>query len=210
METGLPQRRTMTRERLRSRFHVAGLIAAFVLLTGCAGSFGPGLTELPASQGWQPLPIGDWVLNEGIEARTMVFCPREACAQPGFASVLAFSGRQAQQMEQALKADPERLARLFSKPPETAGKPGATKTAASTAPAKPKSTTRVSRFEAEGTSGLIVEIRALDAGPQDRGARSAATAILHGREGDRLVLAIAVSPDAGSARRDAVAAWRSR
>lgn len=195
----------MTRERLRSRFHVAGLLAALMLLTGCAGSFGPGLAELPASQGWTPLPIGDWVLNEGIEARTMVFCPREACALPGFAAVLAFSGREAGQMEQALKAEPERLTRLFSRPPESAGKPGATKTAASKTPAKLKSTTQVSRFEAEGTSGLLVEIRA-----RGDSAKTATTAILHGREGDRLVLAIAVSPDPESARRDAVAAWRSR
>lgn len=196
----------MTRERLRSRFHVAGLLAALMLLTGCAGSFGPGLAELPASQGWTPLPIGDWLLNEGIEARTMVFCPREACAQPGFAAVLAFSGREAGRMEQALKADPERLARLFSKPPpDSARKPAATKPAAGKADARPGSTTQVSRFEAEGTSGLLVEIRA-----RGNGAKSATTAILHGREGDRLVLAIAVSPDSDSARRDAVAAWRSR
>lgn len=196
----------MTRERLRSRFHVAGLFAALMLLTGCVGPFGSGFAELPASQGWTPLPIGDWVLNEGIEARTMVFCPREACAQQGFAAVLAFSGREAEQMEQALKADPERLARLFSKrPSESARKPAAPKPAAGKADPRPRSTTQVSRFEAEGTRGLLVEIRA-----RGDSTKSAATAILQGREGDRLVLAIAVSPDSESARRDAVAAWRSR
>lgn len=196
----------MTRERLRSRFHVAGLLAALMLLTGCVGPFGAGFAELPASQGWTPLPIGDWVLNEGIEARTMVFCPREACAQQGFAAVLAFSGREAQQMEQALKADPERLARLFSKrPSESARKPAAPKPATGKADPRPRSTTQVSRFEAEGTRGLLVEIRA-----RGDSTKSAATAILQGREGDRLVLAIAVSPDSESARRDAVAAWRSR
>ncbi|MDP3255387.1 MAG: hypothetical protein Q8S58_01345 [Bosea sp. (in: a-proteobacteria)] len=196
----------MKRERLRSRFRITGPLATVLLLSGCAGDFGAGIAELPAAQGWERLPIGGWVLNDGIEARTMVVCPREACAQQGFASVLVFSGAEAGRMEQALKADPQRLARLFSKPPsDPARKPAAPKPAAGKADSRPKSTTRVSRFEAEGTSGLLVEIRALDAST-----KSAATAILHGREGDRLVLAIAVSPDAGSARRDAVAAWRSR
>jgi hypothetical protein len=195
----------MTRERLRSRFHVVSLVCVLTLVAGCTGPFGAGFAELPASQGWQPLPIGDWVLNEGIEARTMVFCPRENCPQQGFASVLAFSGREARQMEQALKADPERLAGIFSKRPETTGKQETKKTAPGTASTKPKSTTRVSRFEAEGTSGLLVEIRA-----RGDSVKSATTAILHGREGDRLMLAIAVSPDAESARRDAIAAWRSR
>ncbi len=206
MDDGSPPRQILKRERLRSRFRVMGPLTAALLLSGCAGDFGAGIAELPAAQGWQPLPIGGWVLNEGIEARTMVVCPRDACAQPGFASVIAFSGREADKMEQALKADPERLARLFSKPPsDPARKPATGK-----ADLRPKSTTRVSRFEAEGASGLLVEISARDTGASDTGSKSAATAILHGREGDRLVLAIAVSAEAESARRDAVAAWRSR
>ncbi len=206
MDAGSPPRQILKRERLRSRFRVMGPLTAALLLSGCAGDFGAGIAELPAAQGWQPLPIGGWVLNDGIEARTMVVCPRDACAQPGFASVLAFSGREADKMEQALKADPERLARLFSKPPsDPARKPATPKPATGKADLRPKSTTRVSRFEAEGASGLLVEISA-----RDTGTKSAATAILHGRDGDRLVLAIAVSAEAESARRDAVAAWRSR
>lgn len=211
MDAGSPPRQILKRERLRSRFRVVGPLMAALLLSGCAGDFGAGIAELPAAQGWQPLPIGGWVLNDGIEARTMVVCPRDACAQPGFASVLAFSGREADKMEQALKADPERLARLFSKPPsDPARKPATAKPATGKADLRPKSTTRVSRFEAEGASGLLVEIRARDTGASDTGSKSAATAILHGRDGDRLVLAIAVSAEAESARRDAVAAWRSR
>jgi hypothetical protein len=216
MDAGSPPRQILKRERLRSRFRVMGPLLATLLLSGCAGDFGAGIAELPAAQGWQPLPIGGWVLNDGIEARTMVVCPRDACAQPGFASVLAFSGREADKMEQVLKADPERLARLFSKPPsDPARKPAAPKPTTGKADARPKSTTRVSRFEAEGASGLLVEIRARDTGASDTntkdlGSKSAATAILHGREGDQLVLAIAVSAEAESARRDAVAAWRSR
>lgn len=211
MDDGSQPRQIIRRERLRSRFRIMGPLTAALMLSGCAGDFGAGVAELPAAQGWQPLPIGGWVLNDGIEARTMVVCPREACAQQGFASVLAFSGREADKMEQALQADPERLARLFAKPPaDPARKPATPKSATGKADARPKSTTRVSRFEAEGASGLLVEIRARKAGTTDTGSKSAATAILHGREGDRLVLAIAVSAEAESARRDAVAAWRSR
>ena len=187
---------------MRSRFHVAALIVGCaMLLSACSSHFGAGIAELPASQGWQPLPIGSWVLNEGLEARSMVFCPRDACAKQGFASVVAFAGREAQRMEQALKADPASLARLFSKPPADDGR--GRKKARPKGPAK--SITSVSRFEAEGMVGILVEIRAKDAS-----GKSAATAILHGREGNSLVVALAVAQDAEAARRDAVAAWRSR
>jgi hypothetical protein len=190
------------RERLRSRFHVAPLLAGLsLLLAACAGQFGVGMAELPASQGWQPLPIGAWVLNDGLEARTMVFCPRDACTRQGFAAVVAFSGSEAARMEQALKADPASLTRLFSRPP-TNDRRGASKTR----PKGPaKSATTVSRFEAEGVPGILVEIRATDAS-----GKSATTAILRSREGDSLVVALAVAEDAAAARRDAVAAWRSR
>lgn len=190
------------RERLRSRFHVAPLLAGLaLLLAACAGQFGAGIAELPASRGWQPLPIGSWVLNDGLEARTMVFCPRDACTRQGFASVVTFSGSEAARMEQALKADPASLARLFSKPPADDGR----KRQKAKPKGPPKSTTAVSRFEAEGVPGILVEIRARDAS-----GKSATTAILHGREEDRLVVALAVAEDAAAARRDAVAAWRSR
>lgn len=171
------------------------------MLAACAAQFGVGMAELPASQGWQPLPIGSWVLNDGLEARTMVFCPRDACIKQGFASVVAFSGSEAARMDQALKADPASLARLFSKPPAD-DRQGRQKAKPK---GPPKSTTTVSRFEAEGVPGILVEIRARDAS-----GKSATTAILRGREGDRLVVALAVAEDAEAARRDAVAAWRSR
>lgn len=201
MDDGSLPHQTIKRERLRSRFRIIGTLTAALLLSGCAGDFGAGIAELPASQGWTPLPIGSWVLNDGLEARTMVFCPRETCRKQGFASVIAFSGTEAARIEQALKADPASLARLFSKPP--ADRSGTSKKTKPSGHAK--STTSVSRFEAEDVAGLIVEIRARDAS-----GKSAATAILHGREADTLVVALAVAEDPAAARRDAVAAWRSR
>lgn len=193
---------TSRRERMRSRFHVTALIlGCAMLLSACSSHFGAGIAELPASQGWTPLPIGSWVLNDGLEARSMVFCPRETCSKQGFASVVAFAGPEAQRMEQALKADPASLARLFAKPPLDESR--SRKKARPKGP--PKSNTTVTRFEAEGAAGILVEIRARDAS-----GKSAATAILHGREADALVVALAVAEDPAAARRDAVAAWRSR
>ncbi|KPH75029.1 hypothetical protein [Bosea vaviloviae] len=187
---------------MRSRFHVATLIfGCAMLLSACSSHFGAGIAELPASQGWTPLPIGSWVLNDGLEARSMVFCPRDTCSRQGFASVVAFTGSEAKRMEEALKADPASLARLFSKPPPDESR--SRKKARPKGPAK--STTTVTRFEAEGVAGILVEIRARDAS-----GKSAATAILHGREADALVVALAVAEDPAAARRDAVAAWRSR
>lgn len=193
---------TSKRERMRSRFHVTALIlGCTMLLSACSSHFGAGIAELPASQGWQPLPIGSWVLNEGLEARSMVFCPRETCSKQGFASVVAFAGPEAQRMEQALRTDPASLARIFSKPPTDESR-----SRKKTKPKGPtKSTTTVTRFEAEGVAGILVEIRAKDAS-----GKSAATAILHGREANRLVVALAVAQDAEAARRDAIAAWRGR
>jgi len=189
------------RERLRSRFCIAPLAAGIaLLLAACAGQFGAGIAELPASQGWQPLPIGSWVLNDGLEARSMVFCPRDACTKQGFAAVVAFSGPEARRIEQSLRADPASLARLFSKPPPNdAPRPKARPRGA------PKSTTDVSRFEVDGVAGLLVEIRA-----KDTTGKSATTAILHGREEDRLIVALAVAETPDAARRDAIAAWRGR
>jgi len=53
------------------------------LIGACSHHFGPAIAELPASAGWQPLPIGSWVLNDGLEARAMTFCPRDACVSQG-------------------------------------------------------------------------------------------------------------------------------
>ena len=187
------------RERLRSRFRVcAVLLAMSLLLAACGGRFGTGFAELPAERGWQPLPIGGWVLNDGLDAREMVFCPRGACDRQGFAALLAFDGQRGRDIERALAANPAALARVFAKPAATTPKKPAKAMKA------PGSTTAVSRFETEGAQGLLVEIRAKDT------SKSATTAILYRREGDKLLLALAIADEAESARRDAEAVWRSR
>lgn len=192
------------RGRLRSRLRLAALLAGLCLLAGCAGQFGAGITELAAERGWQPLPIGDWVVNDGLEPRSIVYCPREACAHQAMAALISLAGQRAEEMERALAADPARLAREFAKP----AKPDSTKAKSKDGAPKdmaPKSTTSVSRYDEGGAKGLLVEIRARGAA-----AKEAATAIIYGRDAGKLILAIAVSDDAERARRYARSAWRSR
>ncbi|RDJ20608.1 hypothetical protein DWF00_08190 [Bosea caraganae] len=184
---------------------MVALLAGLCLLAACTNQFGAGFAELPADRGWQPLPIGDWVLNDGIEPRTIVYCPREHCAHQAIAALISFDGKRADEMERALASDPARLAREFAKP-TTPPKPDKTK-AKSTAPkdTAPKSTTSVSRYDEDGAKGLLVEIRAKDAA-----GKHAATAIVYGRDAGKLTIAVAVSDEADRARSYARSAWNSR
>ncbi|POR46011.1 hypothetical protein [Bosea psychrotolerans] len=197
----------LKREPSRSRFHVALALAGALLLAGCSNHYGFGITELPAEHGWQPLPIESWVLNDGVSAKAMAFCPRATCTEQGFAALITLEGREADAMEKTLATDPARLARDFARPAsKEASKTAKTsKTAKPAKPTAPKSTTTVSRFSEDGVQGLLVEIRARDAS-----GKRAVTAILSGRDGSRLKLALGVSPDPDAARSQARAAWRDR
>jgi len=193
---------------MRSRFRVAALLlGAGLLLSACADQFGAGIAELPASEGWHRLPIGSWVLNEGLEARAMVFCPRESCTQQGFAAVIALEGRQAGDMERALSESPARLGEAFARlaAEKAAERRKLQKNQKRKAePKSARSATDVARLDSTEARGVLVTIRSLDTP-----GRQAVTAILYGREADRLVLALGVSDTAEAARRDAQAAWRS-
>ncbi|QEL24629.1 hypothetical protein FQV39_20070 [Bosea sp. F3-2] len=194
---------------MRSRFHVAALFAAGVLLlAGCANQFGAGIAELPASAGWHRLPIGSWVLNDGLEARAMVFCPRETCVQQGFAAVIALEGERAWDMERALSESPASLGQAFAR--LAAAKAAERRKAQrnqkkKTEPKAARSATDVASFDSAEGRGILVTIRSLDTP-----GRQAVTAILYGRETNRLVIALGVSDTAEAARHDAEAAWRSR
>ena len=98
-------------------------------------------------------------------------------------------------MEHALASDPARLARAFTAS-ATRGK--------DKKPARPASTTTVSRFKQDGTDGILVEIRANDGG------RLASTAILYARKDNALAMAIAVTDDSQAAQDFARATWASR
>ncbi|WP_186419836.1 hypothetical protein [Bosea sp. CS1GBMeth4] len=177
---------------MRSRLRLGALALAAVLIAGCADHFGPGLVQLAAGRGWEPLPIRNWVVNDGISPKAIVYCTPQDCQRPGVAALLTFEGREATDMARTLALDPARLAREFSKRPK-AKQAG-----------KPKSTTTVSRFRQDGADGILVEIRARDGG------RLAATAILYARRGDALTMAIAVTDEAQAAKDFARATWASR
>lgn len=195
---------------MRSSFRVVllGLLAGLAL-SACSHHFGPGITELPAAQGWQPLPIGSWVLNDGLEARAMAFCPRDACDRQGFAAVVSFSGARARDIEQALSQSPAALGQAFAR---LAAEKAAERRKAQRGQKKKKpepkparSVTDVLRLDTAEAHGVLVTIRSLDTP-----GRQAVTAILYGREDDRLVVALAVAGTAEGARHDAAAAWHSR
>lgn len=194
---------------MRSRFHVALLALAAGLLLSACSHFGPGITELPASRGWQPLPIGSWVLNDGLEAHAMAFCPRDACDRQGFAAIVSFSGARAADMEKALSESPAALGQAFARlAAEKAAERrknlrGQKKRKHEPKPAR--SATDVLRIDTAEVRGVLVTIRSLDTP-----GREAVTAIFYGREDDRLVVALAVAGSAEAARKDAEAAWRSR
>lgn len=191
----------LLRGRLRSRLRLGALGLACALLVGCAGHFGAGLAELAAGTGWEPLPIENWVVNDGITAKALVYCPNQTCLRPGVASILIVEGKEADALERGLAQSPAALARRFSAP---SGK---------TKPARAESTTSVTRFQPEtgegsgkagSAKGLVVEIRAKKTG------RLAATGIIHARQDGKLVVAIAVTDDSKAARDYVTAAWASR
>ncbi|TCR60389.1 hypothetical protein EV560_11757 [Bosea sp. BK604] len=205
MNAATGQMTHVKRGRMRSRFRLAALLVGLCLLAACTNQFGAGITELAADRGWQPLPIADWVVNDGLEPRSIVYCPRESCAHQAMAALISLEGKRADEMERALATDPARLAREFAKP-STPPKPEKGKTnPKSTAPKAPKSTTSVSRYDESGASALLVEIRA-----KDSPSRGAATAIVYGRDAGKLTLAIAITDDAERARTYARSTWRSR
>lgn len=194
MSAGIAIEPTSKRGRLRSRLRLGALALALVVLAGCADHFGPGLVQLAAGRGWEPLPIQSWVVNDGITPKAIVYCPPQDCVRPGVAALLSFEGREAIEMERALALDPARLARAFAK----------SSTVKAKKPTRPASTTAVSRFKLDGTNGILVEIRAR------AGNRLASTAILYARKDKVLSLAIAVTNDSQAARDYARATWESR
>ena len=117
-------------------------------------------------------------------------------------------GERAARMERALSESPAQLGQAFArlaaeKAAERRKAQRKQKKPAETKP--PRSATEVARIDSAEARGVLVTIRSLDEAD-----RRAVTAILYGREQGRLVVALAVSPEAGAARREAEAAWHGR
>ena len=183
------------RERLRSRFHVGLLLSGGLLLGACSQHFGLGLAELPAASGWQPLPVGAWVLTDDLAVEAMSFCPQASCARPGFAAVFSITGTRGVETEQALSTDIASLHRAFSPKPD--------KTKRRSGEPRQDSIVTVARFASDGAQGLLVTQTGANG-------KQVNTAILYRREGESLAVALAVAEERAKAERDASAAWRSR
>ena len=84
--TAAADRALAGRGRLRSRLRFGLPALALLLLAGCADHFGPGLVQLAAGRGWEPLPIRNWVVNDGVTPKAIVYCPPEDCVRPGVAA----------------------------------------------------------------------------------------------------------------------------
>ncbi len=87
---------------MRSRFALGRGSVGLRLLAACTDQFGAGITELPRCIAAGSLPIGDWVVNDGLEPRTIVYCPRDACAHQAMAALISLEGKRADEMERAL------------------------------------------------------------------------------------------------------------
>lgn len=188
------------RERLRSRFHVGLLLSGGLLLGACSQHFGLGLAELPAAAGWQPLPVGAWVLNDDLAVEAMSFCPQASCARPGFAAVFSITGTRGVETERALSADTASLRRAFTPKPDTTR---SDKTKRKSDGPRQNTRVTVARFASDGAQGLLVTQTGANG-------KQANTAILYRREGERLAVALAVAEERTKAEQDAAAAWRSR
>lgn len=186
MRQALPRSNTQrgpTGPRLLVR---TALAAGLLLALGSCGHFGPGLAELPADQGWQRLPVVNWIIDDMIRPQAVVFCPAETCAAPAVVAVFRVAGPEAVQLEQLIGRDPARLLR----PPATTSdgrrrtpdKPGK--------PAHPGSRTEVEALKLGTDNGARITLisKAGDG-------RSASGVILARREEKSLAIALAITTD---------------
>lgn len=174
-------------------------VGAFgVLLAGC-GHFGGGVATLPAGDGWQPLPVRDWLTNDGLEPGALVVCPPAACARPAVALLFSAEGDAARALEANL-ADTAALLRGRPRPkPRTiGGKPAPEKTP------RVRSATRISRGIEDGRDVTRAVIM-----PEAGIGRAAFATIFSWQEGARRRYALAVTTDADAADRYARAILES-
>lgn len=140
------------------------------------------LTALPLSpeQGWVQLPTARWLVNPGIEPDTLMFCPRENCAQQAFVARIELNGPEAAFADRLI-SDPARILAM-STPTHRSRR------------APPVSRADVSPITLGGWSGASVRLESRKAW-----SKSAHVALLARREGPRAWVMIAVAPTADAA-----------
>ncbi len=70
-------------------------------LSACV-SYGVGFSELPFAAGWQRMPLGRWLLNDGVRVKTLVICPQDPCTHKAMVASIEADGAAARQIEAEL------------------------------------------------------------------------------------------------------------
>jgi hypothetical protein len=196
----------------RAAFFAFALLPLSLVLHGC-GAYGAGFRELAWADGWQRLPIGRWLLNDDIQPKALVICPREICPQMAVVALFEAEGRAAAELERALASDTLLSAR--KKPSQARGQ---TRTIggqpAKTAAKKPDvtATTHIERFMVDGMAATRVAMTPQPAKPGSAAqpalaGNSAYAVVLTQRFGTRLkaVMAVTTSPDTALTQAQAAA-----
>ena len=141
---------------------------------------------LPVSQGWVQLPVARWLVNPGIEADAILFCPPHACAE-GVVARLILSGRE-RDFADRLAADPA-TALARARPTDwPRRRPGQAPRAAITA----------TPLAIAGWKGGLIRV-----GSTAQPGRSAYLVVMTRREGEVAALLISIAANAGQAERQA-------
>ncbi len=103
--------------RGRPAVRLAAALACALPLAACEGfHFTGGLTGLAAEDGWFELPVGRWLVADGIQARAVSVCPPARCGAPGLVARFTLSGREAAAADRIASNPARTLA-----PPRAAG-----------------------------------------------------------------------------------------
>lgn len=166
--------------RSRRPARLAAALLSCSLAAAC-GAYGPGFAELPASAGWERLPIGDWLVNDGLTPLQAVFCPKAACPHEALVATFEARGDLTSRAERLLD-DPATILAALRRP----------SAAARSGKVQP-GTVDVAPLHGEGLRGLRVAMASRD------GRRRAAVVVLGRQRGDHLRLVLSVSEDADAA-----------
>lgn len=187
MSAALTRIERSERGPFRPRFRVWLTCGLLLPLASC-GAFGPGVAGLPSAQGWAPLPVRDWLIEDIFRPHTIVICRSEACPAPAMVAVFEASGQKAEAYARMIAQDP---ARLVQRPAKTE-KPALRKAARK--PAHPGSITRTERLTAGGLDGQRITITSKSAD-----ARTINAVILQKRQHNGLTFVLAVTADRDNA-----------
>jgi len=181
------------------RPQLLALVALLLLLHGCVG-FGAGIAGLPASAGWERLPVRSWVLNDGLGPVTIVYCPARNCPRPAMVATFQSQGETSTLLLRAL-ADSKALLTAKRAEVATARDPRKKRNTADT---RPKSSEHAEPVTVDGLDGYRVSLT-----PDIPGGHAAYAVVLARRDGEVVRVALAVTTDPGAALQDARAAAKA-